>query len=813
MSTETSNSTPGSPIGSVTDRPLQGLRIVDLADGKGDLCGRLFADLGAEVIRVEPPEGAAARLLPPILGEHSLWFGYRNAGKRSVVLDRTDAADAERFQQLLATADVCIDSSGPSGAAGVTAADLAAAHPHLIVLSMSDFGLTGPYADYVGTDSVLHALAGMVFKAGIPSREPLLPPGTIAYDAASVTAAFAVLCALIQGAPTGAGQLIDFSVLQAVAQLADWSMINASATINAGSIPGEVRNGSGPVYAIFPCKTGYVRLVILSPRQWKSMLEWLGNPDYLQDPELESFLGRFSIADAVLNPLYEELFSTMSMQEVAVEAQRRGIVCTPVLTADDVMANEHFESRGTFVPLPVVDGADVSARFASGFFELDGVRQGPQRPAPALGVDTDAVFADLGPANPPPTGPLEPALPLAGMRVMDFGHGGVGVEAGRMLAEYGAEVLKIESVAYVDFIRVVLGGFMSPSFASSSRSKKGFAANAKTEGGRNVLLDIAKISDIVIENNSTGTMDQMNMGFAAFREANPRIVMVSSQLLGSRGAWSHWKGYGPNSQPVGGLVDLWDYAPNEDGSRDGPAGSGSIFPDHLAGRMCAVAALAGVVGRNRHGLGTLAEVAQIEMVTGVLGDLLAKAGAEPGSVQPQGNRRDRGAPWGMYPCAGDEQWVAISVESDEQWQALVGVLGSPDWATDSALASAAGRHAAADLIDEKLGAWTSGHDHYDVQANLQAAGVPAGVMLTGAGQLSDPHLVARGYVVEVEQPPIGPLHFEGPAFTATAMASAFIGPAPVMGGDTVAFCRDVLGMPQDEIDALIADGSLELPPV
>ena len=238
-------------------------------------------------------------------------------------------------------------------------------------------------------------------------------------------------------------------------QIADWSLSNWTRSLDAGMPSLDSRIGPGPVYTILPCKDGYVRLVIIAERHWKAMRAWLGEPDYLQDPEYETFMGRFGIADAVLNPLYTELFSTMTMLEVAEECQNRGIVCTPILKPDDVLVNPHFEARGSFDHVETDAGTMM---LASGFFEIDGERVGPVGPPPVIGEHTDEVFAALGDTRPAPAALLTgDDAPLAGIRVMDFGHGGVGVECGRMLAEYGADVVKIESRTYPDFIRTVLG--------------------------------------------------------------------------------------------------------------------------------------------------------------------------------------------------------------------------------------------------------------------------------------------------------------------------------------------------------------------
>ena len=786
-------------------RPLHGVRVVDLTIERGELAGRLLADLGADVIRVEPPEGSPARSLPPLVGDHSLFFTIRNAGKRGVALDLSQDPDRVRLHELLAHSDVVIDSAEPGSWAdsGLDAADLAARHPHLIVCSITSYGRTGPYAGRDVPCAVLDATGGMAFKAGVPDREPLLPPGAIADDTASMHAVFAIECALLQQQASGAGQLIDLSVNEACAQIADWSLPNWTRARDAGQLSGDSRIGPGPVYTILPCKDGYVRLVIIAPRHWRAMRAWLGEPEYLQDPEYETFMGRFGIADAVLNPLYTELFADMTMLEVAEECQDRGIVCTPILKPDDVLVNPHFAARGSFDHVDLGDGREMM--LASGFFEIDGERVGPVAPPPAVGEHTAAVFAALGEPRPAPSEPLSGAdAPLAGLRVMDFGHGGVGVECGRMLAEYGADVIKIESRSYPDFIRVVLGGEMSPSFASSSRSKRSLGVDAKSPEGVALLKRLAATSDIAIENNSTGIMDQMGIGYADLSAENRNLVMMSSQLMGSHGPWSHWSGYGPNTQVTGGMTHLWNYEGD-----DAPAGSMSIFPDHFAGRTGAVTALAGVLGRRLHGeSGFHVEVCQVEQVVNVMADLLAKESLEPGSVRARGNHHDRGTPWGLFPCAGPDSWVAICTRSDAEWRALVEVMGSPEWAMTDDLAVLAGRQAREGELDALIEAWTRERSVDEVVEGCLARRVPAGPMHNSAGMDADPHYRARGFLVELHQPPIGSMTFEGPGFHASGMPIADIRPAPGLGQHTREVCGE-LGYTGAEIDALAEAGVLE----
>jgi crotonobetainyl-CoA:carnitine CoA-transferase CaiB-like acyl-CoA transferase len=786
--------------------PLSGLRVVDCTVDRGELASRLLGDLGAEVVKVEPPGGSPARHRAPVRKGVSLSFAVRNAGKRGVVLDLTDPADVDRFHVLLDHADVLV-TSDVELAPGLDARDLAAEHPHLVVGAVTAFGLDGPYAEWVATDATLAASGGFAFKAGVPENSPLLPPGHLVDDAASITSAFAFLCALYQREQTGAGQFVEISANEAIAQICDWSMPNSMARIEAGFPPGEVRNGNGPIYPIFACKGGYVRLIILSVRQWHAMREWLGEPEFLQDPALDGFVARREISEHVLNPLLVAHFADLSMEEVSLEAQKRGIVCTPALTPADILANEHFQSRGTFVEYAVAPG--VTAPIPSGYFEVDGERAGPASPPPAPGEHTDEVFAALGDRRDASgAGEAVEGPPLAGLRVMDFGHGAVGVEVGRRFAEYGAEVMKVESRTYTDFMRLQLGGETNPSFASSSRSKLGFGVNAKTPEGLAILHELAARSDLVIENNSTGTMDKLGIGFDALHAVNPGLVMVSSQLMGSHGAWSWWRGYGPSTQPPGGLVHLWNYA-----DRDEPAGSMSIYPDHVAGCLGAVGSLAALVGRGRRtNEGVHLEVAQVETVVGMLGDLMAAEAVEAGSVVPMGNRNETGSPWGLYRCAGEEEWVAITCRDDAEWRGLVAAMGDPGWARDAALATPEGRRARADDVDQRIGAWTAARSKDAVAAACQREGVPAAPMLTGAEMTTDPQYVARGFAVQIEQPGVGPLVLDGAAFRGEHMVGPDIRPAPDLGEHTRSIARDLLGRDDTEIDRLLAAGVLETTP-
>jgi crotonobetainyl-CoA:carnitine CoA-transferase CaiB-like acyl-CoA transferase len=777
------------------DAPLAGIRVVDLTVDRGELCGRLLADLGAEVVKVEPPEGSPARQLAPRHGDISLFFAVRNAGKLGVVVE-----DEAQLDELLAHSDAVLLSDLPGQ--GRDANELAARHPHLVVTSITPYGLTSPWATRDATDGVLAATGTIAFKAGSPEKYPLMPPASFCDDGASCTFAFATLAALWQGV----GQVLDCSVNDAIANMSDWSLSNTSIRVFAGEDVREVRNGAGPLWPSLRCKDGFVRVVILSPRQWHAMRAWLGEPEYLQDPALDGLPGRLALMGAVINPLIEELFADKTMADISTEAQARGIVCTPLALPADVLANEHFQARGSLVDVEVAPG--TTAKIPSGFLEVDGERAGPTVGPPAVGEHTAKVFANLGERRVAGDEGRAGRLPLDDLRVADFGHGGVGVEVGRMFAEYGADVIKIESRSYPDFIRVQTGGEMTPSFSSSSRSKRAFGANAKHPGGHEALLKLLQQSDVLIENNSTGVMDSLGLGWSTVHEANPGLVMLSSQLMGSRGPWADFRGYGPSTRAAGGIEMLWNYD-----DQDEPAGGASIFPDHLCGRIGALGAMAGLLARRRSGEGRHVELAQVEVTVGIVGDLLTKEDLEPGSVAASGNRRERGVPWGIFPAAGDEQWVAVTVRSDDEWAALVELMGSPDWVTP-AMATLEGRRAEVDAVEAGLKAWTASLSREEVAERCQAAGIPAGELLAAMDTLTVPHYTAQGFAVEVHQPGnvVDKILLDGPGFRGSKMAEPVITGAPKVGEHTREIARDLLGYDDETIERLVAEVALEVTP-
>ncbi len=349
---------------------------------------------------------------------------------------------------------------------------------------------------------------------------------------------------------------------------------------------------------------------------------------------------------------------------------------------------------------------------------------------------------------------------------------------------------------------------MNPSFLSSNCSKQSFGVDLSKPRGLDLVKQLVRQADVFIENSGAGTMEKLGLGAEALRELNPRIVSFSSQSVGSYGPWKGWIGYGPNTHPVSGLQHLWNYPEDE----ESPAGSTAVHPDHLVGRIGAMALLAGLICRAHSGRGSHCDAAQFETPIGLMGDLFAQESLSPGSVRPRGNVSSRGAPWGCYPCKGDDEWCVINVRSDEEWQRFCGAIGKPAWSADGRFDVAAARLQARAELDELVGAWTREREPREVMEELQAAGVPAGIVAHPGHHLSDPQMTHRGYQKLCVQPDYEAVMVEGPPFLGSDLPEVIIEPAPLLGEHTRELASRLLGCSDAEIQELVDDGVLEDPP-
>ena len=292
-------------------------------------------------------------------------------------------------------------------------------------------------------------------------------------------------------------------------------------------------------------------------------------------------------------------------------------------------------------------------------------------------------------------------------------------------------------------------------------------------------------------------MDRLGLGYEQVVQGNPGIVYLSSQAFGASGPHASYGGFGPTNQAVSGTTFLWNHP-----GLDRPEGVSAIHPDHILGRMGAMAVIAALDERRRGVLGQHIDLGQAEFAMACIGEAFIESSLLGQAVGPRGNESPFAAPHGVFPCLGDDQWIAVTVESDDHWASLVGVVGEPTWA-DPALASATARIAARDVIEAQLSAWTSQFPAVQLMRNLQRAGVPAAAAYSAVQVQADVHLNARGYFDTVTHPVMGTLRMEGIPYHAQNLHHAPPAPAPLLGHHTAAVLREWLGLDDSAVSSLI----------
>ncbi len=390
--------------------------------------------------------------------------------------------------------------------------------------------------------------------------------------------------------------------------------------------------------------------------------------------------------------------------------------------------------------------------------------------------------------------------PLEDMKVLDFTHVLAGPFGTRVLADMGADVVKIMSA-----VRERGRGEDSPYSLMWNRNKRSLALDMRCEESRVLARRLADEADIVIDNFSPGVLDRWNVGYEIVSETNPGVIYVQMSGMGATGPWSSFVTYAPTIQGLGGLTHLTS-VPGR-----GDIGIGYSYNDHQAGLHAAVAVLAALEGRRSTGRGQRVDLSQFEVGVNFAGLALLDWFGNGRSASPVANRDpyDNNAPHGCYPCAGaasdalvDERWVAIACMDDDQWRRLREVMEDPEWARDPKLAVVAGRSEAADVLDQHIVEWTRGIEAEVVMERCQAAGVPAGVVQTGLDLgKRDPQLKLSGFLVEIEEP-----HPSAGQTYADRLPICFertpcdeYRPAPVVGQHNAEVLSEWLGMSEGEV--------------
>lgn len=790
--------------------PLHGVRVLDLADGKVEMTARLLADMGADVIRIEPRDGAATRQREPLHAGASLHFETHNANKRGIALDLHTEEDRAILRALVAEADIFIEAERPGALAelGLGIDALQTINPRLVAVSVSDFGQTGPYRDWIGTNWTQMAIAGVLSRSGIPGRAPVQPPGQLAIEAAAVQATYAALVAYYQRLNTGTGEYVDSSVFESTIQVMDPPLgVGGSATGGLSMLNlGRGRPDMAYLYPIYECADGHVRALMLSARQWQAMFRWLGSPEEFADPKYNLTPVRREAAPR-LRELITELFSDKTGQELIEKGVEYGIPIDMLSPPSQVLTDEHFVARGSFIDLEIAPG--VTGKAAAGLLEFNGERAGIRTAAPRLGEHNGEGFGTRPTtwnADAAPTTALPTDRPLEGLRVLDLGVIIVGAETSRLLADQGAEIIKVENAAYPDGVRPPGTDLMNDSYASGNRNKLGLGLNLRSPEGLEIFKQLAAKTDVVISNFKPGTMEKFGLSYDVLREINPGIIVIDSSALGNTGPASHRMGYGPLIRSTVGLTGLWRDTTVDNGFCDFL----TMFPDHVAGRIGAIGVMASLIARARTGQGGTVSVAQAEVILTQLSTEYMRESLEPGSLVAHGNVGEFDAPQGIYPCAGDDEWVAITASNTAQFQAFARAIGHDTLADDPALQTAAGRIARRAEIVDAATAWCATRTPREVTNTLQAVGVPAGFMMRVTELITDPHLQERGFLRQVEHPLLpAPLWNENAPALFRSIPDPKAEVAPLQGEHTRRVIAEVLDKDAEEIQALLDAGVLE----
>lgn len=782
---------------------LEAVRVLDLADGDADAVTRLLADLGADVLKVEPPGGSPARGSAPLLAEVSIPFALHNANKRSVVLDPAVDRDRRRFEELVSTADIVVDGGRPGRAAefGTTCAQLADRFAHLVTMSVTDFGVDGPRSHWRATDSVLYALSGALSRSGPTTGTPVLPPEGIASATAAVQACWAVLVAYYNRLRCGVGDYIDFARFDAVASALD-PIFGAHGQVAAAqrvSSRWRGRPRNQDAYPIYACRDGYVRLCVMSPRQWRALWSWLGEPAEYADPKFGVIGERFAVWPQI-SVLVRELFAGHDMADLVDAGQSRGVPIAAVGDPAKVLTEEHFAAAGAVATVEVAPG--LPAVIPTGYYVVDEQRVGFRTPAPAPGSADTGWLADALPAS--GADGTAGVLPFEGLRIIDLGVIVAGGEASRLFGDLGAEIIKVESPDYPDGLRQARpGSAMSESFAWTHRNNLGFGLDLRSPEGKEIFARLVGTADATFANFKPGTLGALGFPHGVLRDLNPRIVLAESSAFGETGPWSDRMGYGPLVRAGTGVTRLWT-APGEteDPDRHPFYDATTVFPDHVVGRIVAIGALAALIAGRRTATGRHVHVSQAEAAVNQL-DTSYVARAAGSAIRP-----DTAVDL-VCPCAGDDEWCVISIRTDHDMRSVATAFGDRELAADPRFGTGPARGAQRTELAAALGRHTGERTPTEVSELLQANGVAAAPMNRPPDVADDPQLAYRARYAAMAHPLIEhPLPAEtGPA-PFRNIPAAPQRPAPLPGQHTRQICRDVLGLDAEQIDRLIADGVL-----
>ncbi len=785
--------------------PLSGLRVVDLSTWiAGAYCTKLLADGGAEVVKVETPEGdplrrwsaSGAAIAPEADGA---LFNFLNASKQSVVVDPKGSESIEPVHALLSSADVVVWSRGSDVAEDATLApsELLREYPHLVVTSITPFGLDGPWHDKAATEFTLQAWSGGIvgLARGRPERAPVFVGGQIGEWLSGLFGGIGTLAAIRRRGPDG--ELVDVSMLEASAMCLTYYPVTFNDQL--GRPMRKRRFVATP--GVGAARDGLVGLGCGTGQQWLDFCAMVEHPEWMEDPKL--FLDR-----TALEPTIDAWVASHTVDEVRDSASAFRIPNAPIANGSTITTFEQFRVRDTFLANPRDGSANPRPPFRLG----TGCLRAPG-PAPRLGEHSIDDGWRSQPHRSTAPSPGSAGLPFRGLRVLEMTAYWAGPLAGHVLALLGAEVIHLESPNRPDGARLV-GGVpqtedrfweRGPIFAALNTNKKSMTVDLGDDRGIALVHRLVATCDVLIENYTPRVLEQLGLGYETLRADRPDLVMLRMPGFGLDGPWRDQAAFAFVIEDAAGLTwltghpDLLPFEPYCVG--DPNAGLHALF-----GLLLALA------HRERTGQGGLVEAAMVEAAANIAAEQAIEFSAYGALLARAGNRGPTAAPQNLYQAAGpddlgrDDSWVAIAVATDEQWSSLRHALGDPEWAADPALATMAGRVRQHDRIDTFLEIWCRDKSADDIVTRLWEAGVPVGRVVQPHCQPDLAQLASRGFFEMVDHPVAGTARYS------TLPMQFSRGPehlherhAPLLGEHTEEILAE-LGLTQLEIDALREEG-------
>lgn len=793
---------------------LAGTRVVDLAGEPAAMTGRILADLGADVVKVELPAGDPLRAVTPLGPDgNSLRFVAWNAGKGSIVVD---SPGDPRLTELLRSADVVIDTPGWPGAVEV-GPDLA---PDTVWVSVTPFGRTGPRSGWKAGDLGVMAATGNMYCTGDPDRPPVRCTEPTGWAHVGPEAAMATLTALA----SGRAQRVDVSAQEAV-------MIASMGHV--GRFPRTQMRGKrsgasvGVTREIWPCSDGFVSFGLRGGKARVANMQTitrLVDEDGLATPALterdwttynHNSLSREEL-DAIAGPVaaYFARHTMAELYEIAVETN---LMLAPANSPRELVASRQLAARDFFAPLGAVE------HFPQSFLVVaspDGTswRPGPIAAAPVPSPAPEGALPWPARSGRPDLGPvrhdsLHEAVASsgawAGTRIIEFGTGAAGPIAVRYFAEHGATVIRVESRSRPDFLRTYGLGPNNPCglegsdmFDSVNVGKLGITLNLKHPEGVALARRLIGWADAVAENFAPRAMRSFGLDYASVVADKPDLVMVSSCLQGQTGPHKDYPGFGGQGSALGGYNLLTGWPDRE------PVGPYGTITDSLAPRFVASALAAGLLYRRRTGRGVHLDVSQVEAAVYSLTPWVLDYDVNGHIGIRQGNRSDRFVPHGAFPCAGNDRFVAIACWDDGDWRRLADAMGiDPDVA--EALGTLAARRQRIDEVEAMVGEWTAWQQAPEVATRLQAIGVEAVPVADLGDAATDAQLHHRGHFVTLEHPCMGPSGYERNGFRLSDAEAGYERTSPLLGEHNELVLGDILGLDGPERARLAAEGVLD----